>query len=760
MSISKQTIIDSFKRFLGREPESEDVIRAHQVFTTEEQLADALANSQEYLQRIEPVAQTPRKSRFKRAVKVPAHVSTSTLRVTIFGNCSALTLAKLMQAMTGDIVATAVEATSAMVDNLRAGKLGDPSLIEKSDLIFVQEIGEILTLIQAQFPSHFHKVRRFPFIHFPAFHPDIVYVSSRKHGNQIQGPLGEYQSAIALCGWMEGLSIDETVGLFRHEIYEALGYYSYWETSRKLMIDVGQGADFPINELLEKWCRRGCWLYSINHPKPFVLADIVRQLLSREGIATLPDVEDFVADGFVMGPAWPVYPEIGKALGLPGHYNFKAIQGYGTVEKPILMLCLEEFVARSFDVFARYGRDDLKCERLSLPRYQDLKRFAGSHIEVSTEPTVTPSGSPSSPASTTNPYAALPDHQFWRRAMENVSPENVDPVVRAKFRVSRQDKVATAGSCFAQHISASLAAQGFNYYIAENAAHLPPEMAASRQYGVFSARYGNLYTARQLVQLFDRAYGQFVPIDDHWVRADGRLVDAFRPQVEPDGFASLDELAQARSQHFAAVREMFETLDVFVFTLGLTEAWRSRIDGAVYPLAPGVVAGRMDAARHEFVNFDVNAVISDMRSFVERLRKINPAARMIVTVSPVPLIATFEARHVLVSTTLSKAVLRTAADEITRNDALSDYFPSYEIITGNHARGGYFESDLRSVAPAGVRHVMRLFFAHFATTENVSTSLAPSASSASSALSAEISHESATVREIVCDEEAIDKGQA
>ena len=162
----------------------------------------------------------------------------------------------------------------------------------------------------------------------------------------------------------------------------------------------------------------------------------------------------------------------------------------------------------------------------------------------------------------------------------------------------------------------------------------------------------------------------------------------------------------------------------------------------------------MDAARHEFVNFDVNAVISDMRSFVERLRKINPAARMIVTVSPVPLIATFEARHVLVSTTLSKAVLRTAADEITRSDTLSDYFPSYEIITGNHARGGYFESDLRSVAPAGVRHVMRLFFAHFAATDN-----AP-APSASSTLSIEISHESATVREIVCDEEAIDKGQA
>ena len=36
------------------------------------------------------------------------------------------------------------------------------------------------------------------------------------------------------------------------------------------------------------------------------------------------------------------------------------------------------------------------------------------------------------------------------------------------------------------------------------------------------------------------------------------------------------------------VREVFETCDVFVFTLGLTEGWVSTLDGAVYPLAPGV----------------------------------------------------------------------------------------------------------------------------------------------------------------------------
>jgi hypothetical protein len=121
-----------------------------------------------------------------------------------------------------------------------------------------------------------------------------------------------------------------------------------------------------------------------------------------------------------------------------------------------------------------------------------------------------------------------------------------------------------------------------------------------------------------------------------------------------------------RGAHLAAVRRMFETLDVFVFTLGLTEAWRSRVDGSVYPLAPGVAGGSFDPARHEFVNFPVDEVRADMAEFVHELRKVNRRCRIVLTVSPVPLIATYEPRYVLVSTAYSKAVLRVAAEETAR----------------------------------------------------------------------------------------------
>lgn len=317
-----------------------------------------------------------------------------------------------------------------------------------------------------------------------------------------------------------------------------------------------------------------------------------------------------------------------------------------------------------------------------------------------------------------HPYAKLPPQANWRRSISRVPYSEVDPVAAPRFTIDRDDKVATAGSCFAQHIARRLHDSGFNYFIAENAHPIfSPELAKEFTYGVYSARYGNIYTSRQLVQLFKRAYGTFTPLEDHWAEPDGSYVDPYRPACNPGGFASVEELRADREQHFAAVQRMFENLNVFVFTLGLTECWFSRADGSAYPVCPGTVAGSFDAEKYEFRNLDVGEIVADVEEFLALLRSVNPNARVILTVSPVPLVATAEPRHVLSSTTLSKSVLRVVADTIVKAHPHVAYFESYEIITGNYNRGRYFGEDLREVTEEGVNHVMRLFLKHYAGVE-------------------------------------------
>ncbi|MGG5818274.1 GSCFA domain-containing protein [Falsiroseomonas sp. HW251] len=341
-----------------------------------------------------------------------------------------------------------------------------------------------------------------------------------------------------------------------------------------------------------------------------------------------------------------------------------------------------------------------------------------------------------------NPYAGLPDTAFWRRAVSGA--ETLDPVTAPRFGIVPSDRIATAGSCFAQHIARALAARGVAPLVTEDG-------PAARGFGVYPARFGNVYSPRQLLQLFRRAYALFEPEEEAWTRPDGRLVDPFRPQVEPEGFADPDALRADREAHLAAVRRMFERCDVLVFTLGLTEAWESRRDGAVFPLAPGVVA----APEHDeigFRNFTVAEMVADLSAFLSQLRRVNPAVRILLTVSPVPLIATYEARHVLVSTVASKSALRVVADEITRADRGVDYFPSYEMIAGHPARGRWFERDLRAVSAEGVAMVMEVFCRHY-----LGGPAAPAPPARTADIPRRAAVEAAELDAIICDEEALDR---
>lgn len=348
----------------------------------------------------------------------------------------------------------------------------------------------------------------------------------------------------------------------------------------------------------------------------------------------------------------------------------------------------------------------------------------------------------------TNPYSSLPDHRFWRRSVAKIEAHLFDPVVEPRFAVSPDMRIATAGSCFAQHIARALVDADFNYYVAEAGEQFSPAERAQRGYGVFSARYGNIYTTLQLNQLFDEAHGVRNPEDRAWQRRDGRWVDPFRQQVDSIGFGDGNAVIVDRELHLAAVRRMFTECDVFIFTLGLTECWLSRADGSAYSSAPGVIAHAFDPERHAFANLDVARCYDELWQFLGKLRAVNPEVRVLLTVSPVPLMATAEARSVAVATAYSKAVLRVVADMAWRAHDWVDYFPSFEIITGSQAHGRYFEEDAREVNRRGVAHAMRCFVTHYLEGA-CAFPVAPHPFSAENFVS-----------QVICDDEALDAREA
>lgn len=650
------------------------------------------------------------------------------MRLSIIANCQKDSLATCISALNNGF-----EIDRYMIHDVMADPAQLRAILENSAFVFSH-----LQLRPMVPPELAHKVTYFPNIAFSAYHPDLTFARGRKSGGEFEtvfGPLYIYNSALAVFGYREGIPLEKILTFYNADVYARLGYLDQWEESRRQLLSEGDACQMPLGGLLEKWSRGKAFMYSSNHPTIAVMEDIARELLQRVGMFYFPESKhEYLADPLKAQPIWPIYPEIAERFGLRGSTAFKINDPHGTLE-------LRDFVTASYDNFANYDRETFESINV------DISGFAEKLGLRSSAPRVTTVG---------NPYAGTDKVQFWKNAVAKPQPKDMDPVVNPKFRITPQDKVATAGSCFAQHIARTLKASGFHYYVPESApSGMTEEEAKARNYSVFSARFGNIYTVRQLLQLIERVEGVYRPEDSAWPTKGGEgVVDPYRPQIEPDGYADEQALHASRDVHYKAVRTMLREMDVFVFTLGLTEGWRSRRDGAVFPLAPGVAGGVMDENRYEFINFDVDSIRQDLHDVIAHLRRINPTCRIILTVSPVPLIATFEHRHALVSTTYSKAVLRVVADEMWRRYDHVDYFPSYEIITGSYNRGAYFADDLREVREEGVAHVMRTFMRHYAQAGEVSAQREPEQEEKEEGQS---EPSRSALFDIVCDEEAIAK---
>lgn len=311
----------------------------------------------------------------------------------------------------------------------------------------------------------------------------------------------------------------------------------------------------------------------------------------------------------------------------------------------------------------------------------------------------------------THPYENLPASRFWRTAVGERSPFQIEGLWTPKFRVKPRSRIVTAGSCFAQHISRALVARGYKWVDAEPAPEqMSPKAMRDYHYGTFSFRTGNIYTVSMLAQWLSWTTGNTTPPDEVWEK-DGRFFDPFRPTVDPGGFASKAEALKSRAVTIAAVRKAIEDGGVFVFTLGLTEAWQNKESGIEYAACPGTIAGEFNPEKHVFVNHDYSSNSKLLRSVIRVIKKINPRMQILLTVSPVPLTATASEEHVLTATSYSKSVLRAVAGDMVNRYKHVDYFPSYEIITHPAFRGMFYAPNQRSVDPKGVDFVMNHFFA-------------------------------------------------
>lgn len=240
--------------------------------------------------------------------------------------------------------------------------------LKRSEFCFYSGPDEFLIRLHGSRARHERKIIRFPELYFNAFHPDQVYAWT-KNGTPIEGATGPYNSAIVLWSWRRGLSVDTTLSFFQPHVLEALGYHDRWDSSsERLEYDYSTFESLNFRDFLGPLQHAGCFMHTVNHPKPAAIAQLARILarqISHDDFLDGAPVHEMVVDGlFNNSHAWAVYPSVADALGLEGAYLFK------TADHDVLDL--PQFVERSFTAYKSQRVRDAVCHELEWPIYNDV----------------------------------------------------------------------------------------------------------------------------------------------------------------------------------------------------------------------------------------------------------------------------------------------------------------------------------------------------------------------------------------------------
>jgi hypothetical protein len=203
-------------------------------------------------------------------------------------------------------------------------------------------------------------------------------------------------------------------------------------------------------------------------------------------------------------------------------------------------------------------------------------------------------------------------------------------------------------------------------------------------------------------QIFEYTFNpDWMPLIRWWPKGD-LVQDPFRRNI----LYNKESCELDFEHHRKASLRALSKADIVILTLGLIETWCDRRDRMTYYRVPSPAV--YDLKIHEFYVQKVEDCVNDLKTIQGLLKDNNPGAKIILTVSPIPMFATFQTdMNVIAANIHSKSTLRVAAEYFSKQYKNVFYFPAYEIVT--QALPNPYESDNRHVTKDAIDEVMKIF---------------------------------------------------
>ena len=269
----------------------------------------------------------------------------------------------------------------------------------------------------------------------------------------------------------------------------------------------------------------------------------------------------------------------------------------------------------------------------------------------------------------------------WHDRGDNMAGGNI-PIL------THSSNIITIGSCFAVELANAMRRLDIK-------GHLHPA--------------GTFYNTKTISQEFNRSYHKWpnYKTEPMWKVKNGYA----HPFKDPKStFTSLKELEAWSDEIDRIADEQFRSADIIVVTIGLIEAWYRRCTGHFFRQFPCDQERSQDLA---FKRLTVQEMLDDLEN-IYRIISNNTKASLILTVSPIPLGATFINEHVRIANVESKSRIRAAVSEFVERHEKVHYFHSFELVSTAECLSDFMMQDGRHVHRHAADYIVQQFLSKFA----------------------------------------------
>ena len=271
-------------------------------------------------------------------------------------------------------------------------------------------------------------------------------------------------------------------------------------------------------------------------------------------------------------------------------------------------------------------------------------------------------------------------HARWEQIANEFGGE-VWPALTPSFHIRPGEAVFTMGSCFARNIEGHLQALGC--HVPMLSLSFPTQELYGQPHSAMNRFHPPAF--RQCLEWTARIHDRDGQVT--WEDCEPLAIRVGKPPE--DTFFDMDMAAALPATRARFIERRQHIYDIFstvfsaacmMMTPGFVEAFRDRSTGLYIHGAPLNKAMLADPDRWAYEVLSYERCLEDMLAAIDVVRARNPAVKVLVTTSPVPLSLTFSGRDIRIANSYSKSLLRTVCDVVAARRPMVDYFPSYETV--------------------------------------------------------------------------------